>query len=163
MATGTIAIVGLAISAAAAAGSAYVSYKSGKEAKKQAKEEKSRAELEQRRARLKTIREGRVKRAESLNAGASQGTMGSSGLSGGLASVGSQVGTELGFSTQVGAINDNIFKSSMKQAKFQQMGSIFGGIGQIGGAMFSNSGAISGAFGSSAAPTHSPMPVPRPI
>lgn len=144
----SLAIAGLAVSIIGAAGSAATSYMASKEAKKQAKEEKKRQELEQRRERLKTIREGRIKRAQTLNTGAQIGATGSSGLSGGLSSTSSQVGTNLGYSTQVEGINDNIYKSSKRIASLQQLGSISSGIGSIGGAVFGNAGAISNAFSS---------------
>ena len=54
------------------------------------------------------IRQARVARSSMLNVGAQTGGMGSSGMAGGVASVGSQLGSNLGYMSEIAAANTAI-------------------------------------------------------
>jgi len=74
------------------------------------------------------IREAQIKRAQVSNMGAQTGAVGGSGLGGGLSSLSSQVGSGLGFASQMSALSDQI-------TKYTQQAQLWGdiaGLGQLG-------------------------------
>ena len=132
-----IAIAGLAI----AAGGAVMSIKAQQEA---ASQQKKLNNVNARRDRRRAIRESRMARAQVLNTGAQVGAGESSAVSGGVSSVGAQMGSNLGFSTQTQALGNNITNANARDSMFQ-------GISSIGSSIFSASGGFGGAGAAPAA------------
>ena len=94
------------VTAVAAVYSANEQRKAGKEARKAAKMERRIAEAENVRSRRQAIRERIIQTARLENQAASTGTTQSSGVQGGIASLGSQTASNLGFASQIEAMNN---------------------------------------------------------
>lgn len=92
--------------AAAAIFSAGEQRKASKQARKAAKEERRMAEVENVRSRRQAIRERILQTEQLRNAGAIGGTLNSSGVQGGIASLGSQTAANIGFQTQLEGLNN---------------------------------------------------------
>ena len=127
----------------------------GEEATKRAQEqarqqyaaESKKAEVQNIRSVRQQIRQARVAQSSMLNVGAQTGGMGGSGLAGGISSIGSQLGSNLDYMSQIAKQNTAIgafalgysnemanasIAASRQQLAGAQMGmatSIFGGLG----------------------------------
>jgi len=116
--------VGLALAGTAVAG--YSAYK-GNKAQKAASASQRQAEKTARNVeRRKAFRQAQIQRAQATVQGAAAGGLQSSGFSGGVGSISSQVGTSMGASSQIGAQNQ-ITGAFMQKAQNWNM------IGQLGG------------------------------
>lgn len=73
-------------------------------------------ELNNRRSRRQAIREAQLRRARALSFGVAFGAQDSSAVAGGVGSVGSQLGANLGFSTEYGALS-NVITTNQQQAR----------------------------------------------
>lgn len=156
---GAAAGVGLSkaedISAAQREGAAATS-RAQEQAKQQYAAETKKAEIQNIRSVRQQIRQSRIAQSSMLNVGAQTGGMGGSALAGGMSSVGSQLGSNLGYMSQIASANTAIGKfalgyntemanasmaASRQQLAGAQLGmatSIFGGLGgyeQLAGAM----------------------------
>lgn len=152
--TTTLLVAGLALAAVGTGVSFVAGRKQAKAGRKAAKETQKLAALGARRARRKTIREARIKRGAALNVAGQVGAGQSSGLRGGLSGLASQAGANLGFSSQTEGIGRNITKFGLQASKAQELGAIGAGITGLGGALFSNAGALNalGASGGGGVP-----------
>jgi len=160
VATSTLIVAGLALAAVGTAGSFIAQQQQSSAAKKAASEEKRAAKLTAARQRRQEIRQARIARGQTLNVAGQVGAQGSSGLAGGLASIGAQAGANIGFNVQTENIGQKIASFGGKARRAASFGAIAGGVTNLGGALFSNAG----AFGRpSAAPVRAPLPVPRPF
>jgi hypothetical protein len=117
------------------------------QARQQYAAESRKAEIQNIRSVRQQIRQSRISQSSMLNVGAQTGGMGGSGMSGGLSSVGSQLGSNLSYMSQIAAANTAIggfalgyntemanasMASSRQQLASTQLGigmSIFGGMG----------------------------------
>lgn len=117
------------------------------QARQQYAAESKKAEVQNIRSVRQQIRQARIARSSMLNVGAQTGGMGGSGLAGGISSVGSQLGSNLDYMSQVAKQNTAIggfalgysnemanasIASSRQQLASTQLGlgmSIFGGMG----------------------------------
>jgi hypothetical protein len=117
------------------------------QAKQQYAAESRKAEIQNIRSVRQQIRQARISQSSMLNVGAQTGGMGGSGMSGGLSSVGSQLGGNLSYMSQIAAANTAIggfalgyntemsnasMAASRQQLAGTQLGlatSIFGGVG----------------------------------
>ncbi len=142
----TLAVVGLGLAAIGTGVQFIAQRKQAKAGRKAAKESQRAAALEASRARRRVIREARIARGATLNVAGQTGAGESSGLAGGLSGLASQAGANLGFSGQTEAIGRNITKFGIQASKAASLGAIGGGIASLGGALFSNRKAISGAL-----------------
>lgn len=107
----------LGIAAVALGGvSAASSIEQGRQQKKAYQAQKRRADIENVRSVREQIRQARIAQANILNQGATGGTMGSSGVQGGIASVGSQLAGNLSYmqdiAEQNAAYNDAMIGAS---------------------------------------------------
>lgn len=159
MASGTIALIALGVAVAGTTASVAIQQRQASAQKKSAKEQQRSAKLQANRQRRQTIRQARIARGQTLNVAGQVGAQGS-GLSGGLSSLGAQVGSNLGFNTQTEQIGNNIFKFNRQAAKLGSLAGIAQGVASIGGAVYSNAVDISGAFGSSS--SRSPIAARQP-
>lgn len=125
----------LAIAGAGTVGSISETRKAGKAAERQAQAEQRRAEIQNIRSVRQNIREARLAQASLINQGAISGTMGSTGVMGGLSSVSAQLGGNLNYISQIAEENTNIFNAALAGAKAQTNATIFGQVGQLAGSM----------------------------
>lgn len=133
----------MAITAAVVATTAsiYSTRKAGKAAEKQARAEQRRAEIQNVRSTRQAIREARLAQGSLVSQGALSGTMGSSGLAGGLSSVSAQLGGNLNYIASIAEENTNIFNATIAGAKAATNASIFGQLGSLAGSMGKDMGA----------------------
>lgn len=146
--------VAAVIGAVAAVGGTVLAYNAQKKA---AKSTRRQQELSTQRSNRQAIRETQLRRAEALAAAASMGALGGSSIAGGTSSLGSQLGSGLGFSSHMSSLSADI-------EKYTQRASMWGSIASMGSSVFSAAGGFD-AFGakgdtSTKAPTKAPMAIP---
>jgi hypothetical protein len=106
-------------------------------------------ELATRRSRRQAIRQAQIARSNAISAGANLGGLFGSSLQGGLSSLGSQVGAELGYSSQMSGLSKDISAAQRSAARW-------GAISQLGFGLFNAMGGFQGiaqGFGGRAATT----------
>lgn len=82
--------------------------------------------LATRRSAIQAIREVQMKRASTINEAVSSGANGGSAVAGGVSSLGSQLGSGLGYASQQSGLSNGI-------AKAGQQAELFGAIATVGG------------------------------
>lgn len=117
--------------------------KAGKALKRIQNEERARNTAQQMAERRQQVREERIKRARILQASENTGTAGSSGEAGAVSSIGTQLGSNLGFNQSMIESGNRISNYSQQAADARSNASIFGAvagmsgdIGTIGGSIF---------------------------
>lgn len=159
-AVSTIAIAGLAISAVGTLAQMDAARDQKKAGERAAQAQREQAALENRRADIQnarqlraSIRQARIARAAMLNVGASVGTMGSSGVLGGTASIRAQQDANTGFFGQMEGINDAVTGTQVRQAdaavaagQAQGQAAVGGALGNVGGSIFSAAGGFKTIF-----------------
>lgn len=75
-------------------------------------------ELQTSASRRAAIREMQIKRAQTVASAQAAGVVGGSGVSGGLSSLGSQVGSNLGYSSQMSGLSRDISMYNMNAQKY---------------------------------------------
>lgn len=141
--------VAAVIGAVASVAGTVVSYNAQKKAAAASRQQQ---ELATSRSNRQAIREAQLKRAQAIAAGAAMGGLGGSAMAGGLSSLGSQLGSGLGFSSQMSGLSADI-------EKFQQRAATWGAIASMGGSLFQAGGGFDGlkaAF--QPKPTKAPTP-----
>lgn len=116
-----------------AAASVVGTIQAGKAQKKQAAAQQQQQEVSTRRDRMQAIREMQIKRAQAISSAQGAGALDSSGAIGGIGSMSSQLGSNLGFSTQMSALSANI-------SRYAQQASKYSSIAGLGGQLFSAMG-----------------------
>lgn len=94
--------------------------------RKAAKLQQQQQTLAARRDRVRAVRQAQIARAQATASAAGSGSLASSGVAGGVGSISSKLGAELGFSTQMSALSRDITRAEGKA----RMGS---GIAELGG------------------------------
>jgi len=79
--------------------------------------ESKKADIQNLRSVRQQIRQARVAQSTMQNVGAQTGGMGSSGLAGGMSSVGSQLGSNIGYMSQIAAANTQIGAAAMDYSR----------------------------------------------
>lgn len=128
---GPVAVV---IGAVAAVGGTIMQYSAQRRA---AKASRKQQELSTQRSNRQAIREAQLRRAEALSAASSMGVLGGSAIAGGLSSLGSQLGSGLGYSSQMSSLSADI-------EKFQQKAAMWGAVSGMGGSLFQAGGGFGG-------------------
>lgn len=149
-----VAVASLAITA----GSAYMQYQAAQDQKDaledQARASRAQFEAQQRRADIENarsmrqaVRQARAARSVVVNAGANSGTLTSSGVQGGVASIGSQLNSNLSYIGDIAETNAEIAAASLasNQAQIAQgqasaEGAQWGAIGSLSSTIFQASG-----------------------
>lgn len=126
MALVTAAVVG----AVAAVGSAYMSYKSGKEQQKAYRAQQRQADLRNARERRMAIRNARVQRASIESQAANTGLAGSSAASASMSNVQGRLGENLSFLDQTGALSEQASRANEQAAVYASHASTLGAISQ---------------------------------
>lgn len=101
--------------------------------KKSARLQQQQQDLATRRSQRQAIREAQIRRAQAQAAAQGLGASGGSSIAGGVASLGSQAGSALGFSSQMSGLSAGITSAN---AKAQTYGAVAG----IGGSLFQMAG-----------------------
>lgn len=111
-----IAVAGLVLTAVG-------TFQSIQSQKKAAKKQDKLNALQAQRERRQAIREARIERAQVLNSGIQVGAGESSAVSGGISSVASQLGSNLGFSNQTEKLGKAINRDLRRASNFQGLAS----------------------------------------
>ena len=130
------ALTTIALGAAVGLGAASVvsSVQAGKAQRNAARAEQRRAEIQNIRQVRQSIREARLAQGSIIAQGANAGTIGSSGVTGGVGSVSAQLGSNLNYLSSIAEENTNIFNASMKAAQYQSNAQIFGTLASVASA-----------------------------
>lgn len=99
---------------------------------KSAKLQEQQSKLTNRRSQIQAIREAQIKRAAAMASGAVQGGLDSSSLSGGMAALSSQLGSGLGYSSQVSGLSAGISKAESAANTWQGITQLGSGLYQYG-------------------------------
>lgn len=102
--------------------------------------ESKKAEIQNLRSVRQQIRQARVAQSTMQNVGAQTGGMGSSGMAGGISSVGSQLGSNLGYMSEIASVNTQIGGAAMDYSRSMGQASIAGSQAQ----QYSNIAALGG-------------------
>ncbi len=133
----TLAYIAAGTAAVGTVASASEQRKAGRAAERQYAAESRKAEIQNIRSVRQQIREARLAQASMVNVGAQTGGMGSSGLAGGVASVGTQLAGNLNYMQQIAEQNTAIGSAAVAGAQATSNAAIYGSIGQLGGTIFS--------------------------
>ena len=96
---------------------------------KSAKLQDQQQKLQNRRSAIQALREAQIKRASAIASGATQGGLDSSSLNGGISSLDSQMGSGLGYASQMSGLSSGISKA-------QSSADLWNAITQLGGAAY---------------------------
>lgn len=116
------------VTAVAAVVGAVSSVRSANAQKKAGEAAQKQQEIQSSASRRAAIREMQIKRAQTVASAQAAGVVGGSGVSGGLSSLGSQVGANLGYSSQMSGLSKEI---SMYNMQAQTSGAIAGVAGTV--------------------------------
>jgi hypothetical protein len=110
-------------------------------------EESKKAEIQNIRSVRQQIRQSRVAQSSMLNVGAQTGGMGGSGMAGGMSSVGSQLGSNLDYMSQIATANTAIGGAAMDYSTAMGEASIasskanqYAAVANLGGTVFGSVG-----------------------
>ena len=133
-------IVGAVIGAVATVASTNKAVKAQKQATeanlKIAEQQQKQQEVAYRREQRSVIREAQIRRAQGRATVQAAGVSGGSLVGGGVSSIGSQVGSTLGFGTQMSGLSSNITDLGIQSARATQRANMFGAIANIGSSVF---------------------------
>lgn len=124
------------ITAIAGAASVVGTFRSFNAQKEIAADQKKQQQLAVRKQRRQAIREAQFARAQTVASAEASGASDTSSVKGGLGSLGSQLGSELGFSSQMSAISNRISGNAAKANNAQ-------GLASIGSSVFTGLGGFS--------------------
>lgn len=125
-----IAPVLMAVSAGAAVVGTVASYS---QQKKAGKLQEQQQEANYRRERMQAIRQAQIQRASAMMSSVGAGSSESSGALGGIGAVSSQLGTQMGFGSQMSSLSQGINAANRNA-------SMWGGVASIGMAGFNTFG-----------------------
>lgn len=141
----------LVASLAVSAGSAYSSNQNQRRMvssqNKAIDAQRQQNELQAARQQRDAIRASRMARAKALNAGATQGVMGSSGNLGGLASIQAQLGSNLSFLDSYNRLSDVASEQLGRANTFQQRAGTAEAVGRLAMQVGGNSSSFAKMFG----------------
>lgn len=103
-------------------------------------------ELKQARERRQQVREARIRQGQVAQTTALQGAATSSAAAGGVASLQSQLASNLGFLDQAGAISGEIGAARTQAAQAQFRAQEFGALGSFGSSVFQAAGGFGTIF-----------------
>ena len=116
--------------------------------------EQRRAEIQNVRAARQQIRQQRMAAASIVGRGATTGTLGSSGVQGGVSSTGAQLAGNLSYMSDIADVNTAQGESSQRFASAEQQAGqaagdyqMWGAVGSLGGTIFARSGGWESVFG----------------
>lgn len=124
-----MAVAALVVGAVASVAGTVMSYQAQK---KSAAAQEKQQQVASRHSRREAIRGAQLARAQSVAIASSQGATGSSAALGGAGSVGSQLGSGLGYSTQMSGLSREITKYSAQAQRGADLASIGGTLFNFG-------------------------------
>jgi hypothetical protein len=132
----TISAIGSVAAVAAGAASVKATQQSIKAQTNASNAAQKQQEVQSSASRRAAIREMQIKRAQTVASAQAAGVVGGSGVSGGLSSLGSQVGSNLGYSSQMSGLSREISMYNMQAQKYSDIagfaGTVFQGLGGFG-------------------------------
>lgn len=119
-----------ALSTAAVVAGTVQSVKAGRES---VRLQKQKTATETRRSRRQAIRQAQLQQSQARAVAAGAGALGGSALAGGQSALTSQLGTQLGYSTQLSGISQGITEASGRAAEGADLASLgFSGLNMFG-------------------------------
>lgn len=103
-----------------------------KQQNKAAKAQEQQQQVSNRRSQIQAIRESQLKRASMMASAATQGALDSSPVAGGSSGLDSQLGSGLGFSSQVSNLSKDISKAQSAANTWQGIAQLGAGLYQYG-------------------------------
>lgn len=113
--------------------SAFSTLKQRSAQKRAARNQRKLQTLQRNRERRRAFREAQLARSRALVQAAAGGVSQSTGVLGGVSSLSSQLGANLGFSTQGQGLSNNISRANQSAANAQSIGQLGGQVAGIGG------------------------------
>ena len=132
----TAAIAGT-ILAASTVENIHQQKEAAKDVNRQNKLEQRKADIAAARGRAETLRQSKVARAQVVAGGEAAGVGGSTGVAGGVASIGTQTASVLGFANQNQQINQAITSSRIHEASALSKANTASAIGGLASSVFS--------------------------
>lgn len=156
-----------AIAIALAVGGTFMQFQGQKKAakaQKRARQAQQAQEAEStRRSRVQAMRQSQIARGRALAGAAGSGSLDTSGSAGGSASLSSQTGAGLGFSTMMSGLSDIISSQSQKAANAQANAAMGGQIAGLGFTLASNASSIQGFFDKNFGGGANKAPIPNSV
>lgn len=150
-----------AIGAGAAVVGTAMSYTQGRKVQKSQEQQQ---EVASRRERMQAIRETQVRRAQAVMTSVGAGSQESSAAEGGIGSLSSQLGTQMGYGSQMTGISRDISAASGRQSMWGAVGSLgmtaFNGAGGFNNPMFAGGGQQANPFQGQGYQVPRPLPNP---
>lgn len=145
-----------AIAAIAGAAATVVgTVQANKAQKKSRRAQQAQQKLQEQRSRRQQIREFQVNRARALSTAQGAGALQGSGTAGGVGGLSSQLGSNLGFQSQFGALSDIITVQQQKSSQGQSLANL-GGTALSFGISQGGFGQIQGKLQGAGAPRKAP-------
>ena len=116
LAIGTVALIGLGVSAAGTAFSVVQQQKAAKQQKKARRAQQRQQSLQARRQQIRAVRQQQIASSQARAAAAGLGGLETSGFRGGQTALQANLGAGLGFSTQMSGLSRNISMFQQKAA-----------------------------------------------
>lgn len=135
-----MAIVGAITAVVGTAASISAQQKAAATQEKMAEQQQRQQELAYRRQQIQAIREAQIRRAQGLATAQAAGVGTTSLVGGGIGSIGSQLGSTLGYSSQQSGISQNISRLGIQANNQLSLANMFGNVADIGSSVFQFSG-----------------------
>ena len=130
--------VALAFTVLGAVGSAYQANKQAKAQEKAQDAQSNTADIQRVDALRERIRRARAARAEVLQAGENQGVAGSSAITGGVASIGSQTAQGASYQNRIAEQAAAASSANRDAGRAASIGSIFDTVGSVSGTLYND-------------------------
>ena len=137
MAATTLAIVGLAGSVVSGVAQMSAQRKAARASQRAAQEQQRAQQAQYRRSQRQAIRRAQVARARAMATAAGAGALQTSGASGGIGSISSQLGSGLGYGTMQAGISQNISNYQTQSARYSSRAQMWGDVGSAFGSVAS--------------------------
>lgn len=121
--------VALVIGAVASVAGTVMAYRGQKKAAAAQREQQA---VATRRSRRQGIREMQIRRAQAIASAQASGTLGSSGAAGGIGGLSSQLGSDMGYSTQMSGLSARISAGAAQASRGQALAGLGGAAMQFG-------------------------------
>ena len=145
-----MAITGAVLAVAGTGFSIYSQQQAAKQQKRARRAQQKQQELQMRRSQIQATREAQIAAGQQRASAAGLGGLETSGVVGGRAAIGSQLGAGLGFSSQMSGLSRDISMFQQKAANAIGRAGIGQSIAGLGGQMFTAGGgfeSLKGSFG----------------
>jgi len=155
----TLAVIGVGLAAAGTGYSIYSQQQAAKQQKKARRAQERQQQLQYRRSQIQAARQAQIAAGQQRAAAAGLGGLETSGVLGGRAAIGAQLGAGLGFASEMSGLSRNISMFQQRAANAMgraQLGQAVAGFGQQ---LFSAGG---GFGGGQPAPTPALLPTSTP-